>query len=387
MSIVLTSTTSTPEEVQAALDAYGDTESVESISPETGLPEAAPEPETPPEPEVEPVVAAQPEPEAHAEDDLGLSEAERKALSAGAWKQYNKITRQRYEEKEKRAVAEARAADLEKRLADMEARANAKPPEPEVKAPPVVEAPKPEPKPKPKAEDFEQGVYDPLYLDALMDWRDEQRAAKEAERLAPLQREVEELRAQQAKQPAKTQAEVQAELDRQDRAAQFVAQVEEARKEYPDYDTVANNTEVMVSGPFADAISDDPDTRARLFYYLGKNPEDAKRVFEATQLETDAKGNITTPPHVIAQRIRIAAREHSRIVGLIQKPTVAADAAPPPKAEPKPKSQVTKAPPPIKPGSSVSAPATGTNPYELRANDPMSVARYNAWRDQQQRRN
>lgn len=141
-------------------------------------------------------------------------------------------------ERDRRRAAEAEAAELRKAVLHL-----VKPGEGGVK---------PAPSGPPKMEDFED--YE-KYTDALVDWKLEQRTAKQAEAEA-----------------AKTEEAKAREL-----VGAWEKGTETARGKYDDYDDVVFNPDLPVTEPMKRAIlaaESGPDVA----YFLGKNPKEAARI-------------------------------------------------------------------------------------------------------------
>lgn len=107
-------------------------------------------------------------------------------------------------------------------------------------------------KPKPTREQFE---YDEdQYLEALTDWKLEQREAK--------------AQAQAAKQ---RQAETQKSIEQT-----AYAQVEKGRAEFKDFDTVTNDVSLYTQAMATAVLAS--DIGYKISYYLGKNPQEAQKI-------------------------------------------------------------------------------------------------------------
>lgn len=169
----------------------------------------------------------------HDEDeDNSDSEQERKPLPRGVQRKINKLTK-------RSAEAERRAQELERQLEQMQRNAPQKPPEP--------------PQGKPTLEQFD---YDQdRYLEALADYRLEQKIGQLRQQSEQRQRE------QQQRERSRTLAE---------RESAFIA-------DHPDYEEVAKDPSLPINEVMAEAIfeADDPPAIA---YYLGQNPDEAMSI-------------------------------------------------------------------------------------------------------------
>ena len=109
---------------------------------------------------------------------------------------------------------------------------------------------------KPNPEDFENGAYDPAYIEALTDYKIEQRQ-----------------QADHAKTKADTDAQKTAEKE-----ANWSKQVSEVAKARHDFnEVVLNNPGLAINKVMADALKES-DKGAEVAYWLGKNPGEAARI-------------------------------------------------------------------------------------------------------------
>lgn len=69
-----------------------------------------------------------------------------------------------------------------------------------------------------------------------------------------------------------------------DKAAIWQAQVSEARENYPDFDAVALRADLPISREMGDIIAES-HRGAEMAYYLGKNPDEAKRISQLPPLK------------------------------------------------------------------------------------------------------
>lgn len=115
------------------------------------------------------------------------------------------------------------------------------------------------PKPKPEQSSPADGKPTPdqfedyeSYLEALVDWKAEQKVAAS-----------EQLRERQSRE--------------QQRVMAFQEQASKAREQFPDFDAVVFNPALPISEPMQ-AVILDSDQGAALAYYLGQHPADAARI-------------------------------------------------------------------------------------------------------------
>lgn len=183
---------------------------------------------------------------------------------------------------------------------------------------PQAPAPAPENASAPRPEQFH--TYE-QYIDALTDWKVDQRISSERSK------------AETTKQSERVAQNLKA----------FQASVSKAEAHYPDMrdviDTVMNDTSFPVSPAMAEAIFES-EKSAELAYWLGKNPDEARRISSLSSAS--------------------AARELGRIEATLSTP---------------PKRTVTQAPPPPK----------TLKGGETPAKDPskMDMSEYVAWRKSQ----
>jgi hypothetical protein len=121
---------------------------------------------------------------------------------------------------------------------------------------PKAEPEAPIPTGRPASEDFES--YD-QYLDALTDWKLEQRDAQNTQ--AQQQREQQEQKAAQAQT--------------------FEQRAQAVRESHPDFDQVVRNPALPVSDAMAEAAYSS-EKGPELLYYLGQNPAEAQRIYSLT---------------------------------------------------------------------------------------------------------
>jgi len=370
MPVILSSTTDSPEEVQRAVEASGQVlDSLDVLTNEPAKPEE--EPAKPKEPAA-PAADAQVEAEAGegktaAESGTEEEEAQEEPPSgkakpgpkpgAAVQKRIDELTRERYER-------DGRIAELQRRIDDLSKPKEAEPKPAEAKPEPGKPA---EPaKPKPVVGDYPD--YE-AFVEALTDWKAEQRESK-------LQAQFD---AKLAEAIGKAGKESRAELEADAAAEDWNGRIEQAKARYDDWDQVAAaGKDVLISAAISDALFEDeqgPD----VLYYLTAHPEEAKKVFEATNYDP-AK----TPPGQVLSRNRAAGREFARIKDLVSKlpkpeadkPAAPKPAAAPPESKPKPKAASAAPAPisPVKPG----APEGGIDPYNHP--EQMTTAQYIEWR-------
>ncbi len=224
--------------------------------------------------------------------------------SQGVQKRIDELTRQREDERRAREAAEARELRI---LAALERATGVGKEEKTVDTEPV--------KPQPA------GFSNPeAYDEALQNWISE-KAAYIADRKVS-QRLEEERKNTLQETLAAQQRKVQED---------FQKRVEKTKEKYPDYSTFAESPEINVSFPMAYAILNS-DQGPEIQYYLGRNPEEAKRISSINI--TDQNGQVV--PDVARQLVELG-----MITAKISTPA----------APPKP---VSAAPSPIKPISKAS---------------------------------
>ncbi len=378
MAVTISSTTDSPEEVTRALEAAGQTvESVETISnePEKKV-------ETPPKTEVKDksAPAEHPSPEGDgkpgegktADDSETPEETEETEEQVevkkgrGAAKKIDSLTKEKATLAQEKAERDGQIKELKSQIDEL--RSILPKPGDEPKKPAeekVVEPEKPvEAKPKPKLEDFESHED---WLDALTDWKIEQKPAKPNDEVKKLTEELAKLKTELADKEQKNAALSEGEQ----RMAAFHDRNSEVIKGYEKWDEVSKSPDtVAISEAMQDLILD-LDGGADVVYYLATHPDEAKKVLAVTSIGKDTK------PREATRAIQMAGIEYSRIHSLAvaertakTEAQIAEDAGEAPAAEPakpattpKPKPAVSKAPPPIKPNKGAAAPSAET-PYE-----------------------
>jgi hypothetical protein len=354
--IQTSSTTDSPDEIKRAYDAIGLEVEIEQFTNEADLPPA--------EPETEPPVSASPTPlteQQTGEGDLTPEDPDPSAPPTPQEPQKpNKIQARIDELVAERYQRDGRIQELERQLEDLKkpktppAEAPAETPAPAAAAPP---APAPKPTPEDKnadGTDKYEGPWDPKFIEAMYDWKAEQREATLLQTIKDLETRLE------SKDATKTA--------QQEAEAQHVEFLERGREKHADWDEVAksDNAKNTNFSPAFFAAMMESEHGPSVMYYLVQHPDEAKSLFDATNHAADAT------PDVVLRANRVVGRELARIEALA--------AAPPPKssataapAQPKPKAP-SSAPRPIKPVAGA-APATVPTPYEK----PMSYAEYQAW--------
>lgn len=244
---------------------------------------AAEEPEVKTEPEAETGNKEQ-EPDEEGDD-------EKPAKRKGGWQR--RIDRLTTEKRE-----------LESRLAALEAKSGGEKPAESA----------PQPQGKPSVENFE--TYD-AYVEALADWKLEQRIAAERHR----------------------EEEAKAKAQQQDKLSAWGEKVKAAEGRYDDFEEVAYNPAVRITMAMQEAILESP-VGPDLAYWLGSHPQDAARIADLSPIS------------------------QARELGKIE-----ASLATPETKKPKP----SAAPAPIKPVSTAAAPST-------KKPESMDYQEYRQWR-------
>ena len=109
-----------------------------------------------------------------------------------------------------------------------------------------------------------------------------------------------EIRAAQQQAQQEAEARVQEE---QTRVAQetYKARIQKVTEKYPDFKEVAETPDVQISQPMAFEIINS-DAGPDLQYYLGKNPDEAKRITDMTmQWRNPQTGQVEVVPNIVAQ--------------------------------------------------------------------------------------
>lgn len=235
------------------------------------------------------------------------------------------LVRTRHERNAARGEAEeaaAKAARLEAELQDLRAR---------MEANQAMPTPK-EPDPKPERKQF---VSDEDYLEALTDWKTDQKLAEQ----------------QREQQQARTEA-MQQQL-----ADNWAQRLEMAKAELADFDEVVGKSEIDLPNHLYVAIVES-DMGPQLAYYLAQNPSEARLL----------KGMSHT------SALRMLGKLEEQLEKASEKPAAKTESG----AEKKPEPQVekSKAPPPIEPLKDASGPVE-------KPTSQMTYAEYKAHRQAQ----
>lgn len=241
-------------------------------------------------PAEQPEAKTEPESETGNEEQEHDEEGEQPKKKGGFQRRIDKLTRER--------------AEMAARIAELEAKAGGEKPA----------AAAPQPQGKPSVENFD--TYD-AYVEALADWKFEQRAA------ADRQREEE----------AKTQAQ------QKDKLTAWGEKVKAAAGKYDDFEEVAYNPAVSITPAMQEAILDSP-VGPDLAYWLGSHPQEAARISDLSPVSQ--------------------ARELGKIEASLATPETK-------------KTKPSAAPAPIKPVSAAAAPST-------KKPEAMSYEEYRQWR-------
>ena len=175
------------------------------------------------------------------DDESGKDTDDVKPKLKGVQKRFDELTREKYDEKRKRELAEQKLAELQKQVAETK---------------PATD--------KPKLDDFETLEE---FNEALFDW-------KLAERERATNKDS-ELRSK-ADQSAEHQATVEASVDYLLKAGTL---------KYPDFQTVAGSVPPSVMTDDLLLALADIETGADVAYHLGKNPADAARLINLSPVQ------------------------------------------------------------------------------------------------------
>jgi hypothetical protein len=136
-------------------------------------------------------------------------------------------------------------------------------------------APAAAPKPKPTPESFENGVYDPAYIEAVSDWKyDERRRQEREEETARVTREQDE---------AKRNANTRDETAFKD---WWNGQIHEAKARHDDFDAVMTKDHGRpIVNPVMYEAMQSADQGAELAYWLGTHPDESERISKLTALQ------------------------------------------------------------------------------------------------------
>ena len=169
-------------------------------------------------------------------------EPEPERVPKGVQKQIDEITREKYEERRERQRAQERADRLEQELQAIRNGSQ-------------QQQPKALPNGAPDPEQFPAGRYDPDYLEALTDYKAQQRFDAQRE-----QATIQERRASLQQAEAK------------------------ARETYADYDVASEEflTHPLAKVPTFTNLVLESDNPTEIAYYLGKNPAELDKISEMT---------------------------------------------------------------------------------------------------------
>lgn len=388
---IISSTSDSEEQIAAALEAKG----MEASNPPSDPAEAGTEPKSedpPPVPAGDgapvqdgaaPPSESAPAPEPGEPTSQEEEEEEEDEESSGepphqeAGRRSRKGSRQRKVDRLNRELGQVSAekAELQRQIDELKAKlAQPAPKEPEPAAPPAPAPPTAEPElVEPKPEDFEEGALDPKYIRAV--------AKYEAELLnRDLRNELKGLKTELAQRDQVDEQAVAAQERWEQRAAK-------AKVTRPDFDEVVygNAAEQVQLTSFMIQAMNESEKQAEITYFFGKHPEEAKRIFEATNLpDLHGKEIAKMSPRDRARvdaAYKTALREIIRIEDRIDvdskvpppeppKPPAPAPPAPkappappPPPARPEPR-RVSQAEPPIEPVNGTTR-ATGPDPSKM----------------------
>ena len=130
-----------------------------------------------------------------------------------------------------------------------------------------------QPAPKPKPEDYENGVYDPAFVEAIADWRYDERARLDREKAATTAREAQEKQ--------RTDSDTR---DQQAFEDWRKAQIEESKVRHEDFDVVIAKThDVDITNDVMNQALWSFDQGAELAYWLATHPTEANKICVATK--------------------------------------------------------------------------------------------------------
>jgi hypothetical protein len=318
----IVSTTDTPQQVAAALEAHG----FEAEAPESPTAaEAAAEPS-----------AAAPDAQDSSGDAKTAGETDtpqteqapqQARKKAKLQDRIDELTREKYQEKGR---ADHLQTEIEALKAQLEALKTGKP---EAAETPASEKPAAAPdasgKPTPPGAIPDQAEFDDYqeYRKALNDWQTAN--AKYQEDLAEYTRQQAVLDFQKA------EAEKAAKAENERRQQAFATKMDEGRQKHADFDAVAFSEKVSVTPATLDAIAECDDPQ-EILYYLGSHPDEAQEIVEATAYDLQ---------HASAQERLRSNRNAARAV--LQIEMRLKGGAPAPAAKPAPRQ--SQAPAPISP--------------------------------------
>ena len=325
-SLIVTSTTDTPEQVKAAMEAHG----YSAEPPENpegaveGTPQETPKPPASAEPPAKPGEAGDKTDDAPGASDDNQDPDEtgqpKPKSKKGIEARFSELTRARREAERENAELQRSLDDLHRRLTE----AGEKP-----------DAPKPGTEPKPEAK--LAGEAEPALdsFETYEEWVKAHQLWTAQQANAPLKAEIESLKKQiQAKDAAEAER-----AARQPLVDAFIEKLEKAKAAHEDFDEVTAGTdeEGLVATPAMHQEIFESDKSGEVLYYLATHPEDCRRIEELTRVPEKP-----TPAQVGAA-VRAAAREIGRIEALLTGEPAKAPASKAPD-NPKPKPHPLPAP-------------------------------------------
>lgn len=375
MSITISSTTDTPEQVKAAIEATGYRAVPDELtSQEGGEGDDSESPESAEPPDTESGEAADGSADASGASEEEHQEPEDKPEPKSKGKKgiedrFSELTKARREAEARAADSERRLAELERKLAEATKVEPAKPVESKPPADKPAETKPATEEPEPLVEDFEGEDAYTEWAKAHGKW-----AAREATR--ELRAELKALKDERAAEKAAQETATA----RQPIIEAFEESKATARERHDDYDAAIQQavSQKLYSTPAMQReIVESPEKLGgEVMYYLATHPEECNRIAELTATPDGSS------PEVIDRAIRLAAREIGRIESLVQAEFAEsgdADAEPPtpkPKAPvtPQPRPAVRRPPPPVRP--------VGGSAAVTKDPSKMSTAEFIRWRDQ-----
>lgn len=234
----------------------------------------------PTEPEVVAEEAEQPgESATPATDEDSGQQAGDEAKPRGVGKALAELRQQRKEAEERARIADER---LEQALAALD-RVSGKPAD----APSTEQQASDSGPARPARSDYPSTE---LFEEALIDYAD-QRATWSARK---------EVRAAQVQAQQEADARAMEEQQRVSRET-YQARIQKVTERYPDFKEVAETPDVQVSMPMAHEIINS-DAGPELQYYLGKNPDEARRISDMTMtIRNPESGQMEVVPNIVAQ--------------------------------------------------------------------------------------
>jgi hypothetical protein len=275
MARMIESTTDTQEAMEAAVG-KSDEPIEEAAAPATEAEEAKPEAQTQAEaPEAKEAVS-EPEPQEAAEEAPGKEE---KLSKKGFLKRLEKLNREKQQ-------LQSRLYEYEQRLSQQpQSRPEAQPQAQPQSTQPLGDG-------RPKIDQFE--TYD-AYVEALADWKFQQRLT---------QAQIEAQRQQQMAEMQRQQQDLEA------RVREYKDRVAEASAKYEDWDEVTNK-DVLVP-PSASIAIVELDNGPDVTYYLGKHPEIVEELHSLTPAQQIAR--IALIGHEIKNPPKIQSRAPAPVV-------------------------------------------------------------------------